>query len=197
MLINYTIYKNPVFWLVNSRCIFRVFSYLGLISFIFAAAGVFAIGFNSCLPLRASNRQIHSEYFFFTFIRKVTWLIKFETRKCSEVKDLTFFPSAVVFAKTYFTCLPSRAANRQIHSEYFNHCLTKQIEYSWKRQAKGIINTVRQKLSTTWLVLIISFLIMNLFKIGLLFSLPVHTYLLTCETGYWPIFIYVYMTGCV
>jgi hypothetical protein len=56
--------------------------------------------------------------------------IKFETRKCSEVKDLTFVPSAVVFAKTYFTFLPSRAANRQIHSEYFNHCLTKQIEFS-------------------------------------------------------------------
>jgi hypothetical protein len=59
------------------------------------------------------------------------------------------------------------------------------------------IYTVRQKLSTTWLVSIISFLIMNLFQIGLLFSLPVHTYLLTCETGYWLIFIYVYMTGCV
>jgi hypothetical protein len=38
---------------------------------------------------------------------------------------------------------------------------------------------------------------MNLFQIGLLFSLPIHTYLLTCETGYWSIFIYVYMTGCV
>jgi hypothetical protein len=38
---------------------------------------------------------------------------------------------------------------------------------------------------------------MNLFQIGLLFSLPVHTYLLTNETGYWSIFIYVYMTGCV
>jgi hypothetical protein len=38
---------------------------------------------------------------------------------------------------------------------------------------------------------------MNLFQIGLLFSLPVHTYLLTCETGYWSICIYVYMTGCV
>ena len=38
---------------------------------------------------------------------------------------------------------------------------------------------------------------MNLFQIGLLFSLPVQTYLLTCETGYWSIFIYVYMTGCV
>jgi hypothetical protein len=30
-----------------------------------------------------------------------------------------------------------------------------------------------------------------------LISLPVHTYLLTCETGYWSIFIYVYLTGCV
>jgi hypothetical protein len=72
-------------------------------------------------------------------LRKVTWLIKFETLKCSEVKDLTFFPSAVGFAKTYITFLPSRASIRQIHSEYFNHCLTKQIEYFWKRQAKGII----------------------------------------------------------
>ena len=60
-----------------------------------------------------------------------------------------------------------------------------------------IIYTVRQKLSTTWLVSIISFLMMNLFQIGLLFSLPVYTYLLTCETGYWSIFIYVYMTGYV
>jgi hypothetical protein len=42
--------------------------------------------------LACLNRQIHSEYFFFIFIRKVTWLIKFETRKCSDVKDLTFFP---------------------------------------------------------------------------------------------------------
>ena len=142
LLITPYVYKNPGFWLVNSRCIFRVFSYLGLISFIFNAAGIFAWGFNfffrcavvfakiyfTCLPSRASNRQIHSEYFFFTLIRKVTWLIKIETRKCSEVKDLAFFFSAVVFAKTYFIFLPSRAANRQIHSEYFNHCLTKQID---------------------------------------------------------------------
>ena len=96
---NYTLYKNPGFWLVNSQCIFRVFSYLGLILFIFTAAGVFAWGFNffslcavvfakthfTFLPSCASNRQIHSEYFFFTFIRKVTWFIKFETRKCSNV----------------------------------------------------------------------------------------------------------------
>ena len=38
---------------------------------------------------------------------------------------------------------------------------------------------------------------MDSFQIGLLFSLPVHTYLLTCETGYWSIFIYVHMKGCV
>ena len=31
LLYNYTLYKNPGFWLVNNRCIFRVFSYLGLI----------------------------------------------------------------------------------------------------------------------------------------------------------------------
>jgi hypothetical protein len=98
-IFNYTFNKNPGFWLVNSRCIFRVISYLGLISFNFTAAGVFARGFNcftlwpvvfaktylTVLPSRASNRQIHSEYFLFTFICKVTWLIKFETRKCSDV----------------------------------------------------------------------------------------------------------------
>jgi hypothetical protein len=60
-----------------------------------------------------------------------------------------------------------------------------------------LIYTVRQKLSTTWIVSIIFFLIMNLFQIGLLFSLPVYTYLRTCETGYWSIFIYVYMAECV
>ena len=37
---NYTLYKNPGFRLVNNWCIFRVFSYLGLISVIFTAAGV-------------------------------------------------------------------------------------------------------------------------------------------------------------
>jgi hypothetical protein len=39
---NYTLYKNHGFWLVNSRCIFRVFSWF--ISFIFTAAEVFALG---------------------------------------------------------------------------------------------------------------------------------------------------------
>ena len=74
-IFNYTFHKNPGFWLVNSRCIFRVISYLGLISFMFTTAGVFAWGFN-------------------------------------------FFPlCAVVLANTYFTFLPSRASNRQIHSE--------------------------------------------------------------------------------
>ena len=101
---NYTLYKNPGFWLVNSRCIFFcVFSYLGLILFIFTAARVFVWGFNffplcavvfaktyfTFLPSSALNRQIHSEYFFFTFICKVTWLIKFETRECSDVNVKT------------------------------------------------------------------------------------------------------------
>jgi hypothetical protein len=47
--------------------------------------------YRTFLPSHASNRQIHLEYFFFTLIRKVTRLIKIETRKCSKVKDLTFF----------------------------------------------------------------------------------------------------------
>jgi hypothetical protein len=105
---NYTLYKNPGFWLVNSRCIYRVFSDLGLMSFIFTTVGVFAWGFNffslcavvfaktyfTFLPSRVSNCQIHSEYFFFIFIRKVTWLIKFETRKCSYVNVFHFFTLA-------------------------------------------------------------------------------------------------------
>jgi hypothetical protein len=61
--------------------------------------------------------------------------------------------------------------------------------YSLKLNFISFLNIVfRQKLSTTWLVSIISFLIMNLCQIGLLLSLPVHTYLFTCETGYWSIF---------
>jgi hypothetical protein len=86
---NYTLYKNPGVWLVNSRCIFRVFSYLGLISFIFPMPGYLHEDLTFLLS-RTSNRQIHSEHFIFTFIRKASWLIKFETRRCSEVKDLTF-----------------------------------------------------------------------------------------------------------
>ena len=79
----------------------------------------------------------------------------------------------------------------QFYSPTCNYCIFK---ITWKL---ALYYTVQQKLSTTWLVSIVSFLIMNLFQIGLLFSLPVHTYLLTCETGYWSIFIYVYTTGCV
>ena len=68
-------------------------------------------------------------------LRKVSWLIKFETRKCSEVKDLTFVPLPWYLRKRISLIYPYR----QIHSEYFNRYLTKQIEYSWKRQTKGII----------------------------------------------------------
>ena len=89
---NYTLYKNPGCWLVNSGCILRVYSYLWLIALIFTTLPEYLHEDWTLLPSRASNRQINSEYFFFTFIRKVTWWIKFETRKCSEVKDLTFFP---------------------------------------------------------------------------------------------------------
>ena len=138
--LNYTLYKNPVFWLVNSPCIFCVFSYLGLISFIFTAARVIAWRFN--FFTLACIKPPNSFGIFFTFIRKVTWLIKFETRKCSEVKDLTFFPSTVVFAKKYFTFLSSLAANRQIHLEYFNHCLTKQIEILPLYLLKGTVQSV-------------------------------------------------------
>jgi hypothetical protein len=109
-MLNYTLCKNPGFWLVNSRCIVRVFSYLGLISFIFPLPGylhddltfcslcavVFAKTYFTVLPSRASNRQIHSEYFFITFIRKVTWLIKFESWKYSDVNVFHFFTLACI-----------------------------------------------------------------------------------------------------
>jgi hypothetical protein len=105
---NYTLYKNRGIWLVNSRCIFHVFSYLGLISLILSGVGVFAWGFTfyslcavvfaktyfTFLRSRAWNRQIHSEYFFFTLMRKIPWLIPFETRKCSDVNVFHFFTLA-------------------------------------------------------------------------------------------------------
>jgi hypothetical protein len=68
---NYTLYKNPGFWLANSRCIFHVFSYLGLISFIFTVAGVFAWGFN-----------------FFSL-----YAVVFAKTYFTMHEDLTFFPS--------------------------------------------------------------------------------------------------------
>jgi hypothetical protein len=80
---------------------------------------------------------------------------------------------------------------------FSNNPFGKYIGHNYAIVSQTPIYTVRQKLRTTWLVSIISFLIMNLFQIGLLFSLPVYTYLLTCETGYRSICIYVYMTGCV
>ena len=57
----------------------------------------------------------------------------------------------------------------------------KVIESGFSKNIYIYTYTVRQKLSTTWFVSIISFLIMNLFQIDLLFPLPVHTYLLTCD----------------
>jgi hypothetical protein len=53
------------------------------------------------LPSRASNRQIHSEYFCFTFIRKVTWLIKFETRckRKTVKKKMSFILNMFLFRK--------------------------------------------------------------------------------------------------
>jgi hypothetical protein len=83
-------------------------------------------------------------------------------------KQLSTFLVWLIFAAPYQT---NRKWNLKL--------CTKKISF------RSQTHTVRQKLSTTWLVSIISFLIMNLFQIGLLFSLPVHTYLLTCETGYW------------
>jgi hypothetical protein len=134
IMLNYTSYKNPGFWLVNSRCIFRVFSYLGLISFIFTTVGVFAWGFNifflcavvfaityfTFLPSRASNRQIHSEYFLFTFIRMVTWLIKFETRKYSDVNVFPFFTLAC-FKPPNSSGIPIKKNNKiQIPQKVYN-----------------------------------------------------------------------------
>ena len=104
---NYTLYKNPGFWLVNSRFIFCVLSYLGLfcsflplpgylhedLNFFSLCAVVFVKTYFTFLPSRASNCQIHSDYFFFTFIRKVTWLIKFETWNSKKMSDNNSTPA--------------------------------------------------------------------------------------------------------
>jgi hypothetical protein len=105
-------------WLIYSWCIFRVFSYYWLISSIFTylpddltffpMCVVFAKTYFTFLPSCFSNRQINSEYFFLTFIRKV-WLIKFETRKCSDVKDfLNFFPSVSWYLRKRISLFYSR-----------------------------------------------------------------------------------------
>jgi hypothetical protein len=75
-------------WIIPFVCRFQEYSF-------FIVCNMAVVKNNRTLwtvPFSRYSGQIHSQYFFFTFIRKVTWLIKFETRKCSEVKDLTFFP---------------------------------------------------------------------------------------------------------
>jgi hypothetical protein len=100
----------------------------------------------------------------------------------------------LIFRRIYIYIYTCRGKNKNLTAIKSN---SNTVWFNFQTYTCIYIYTVRQKLSTTLLVSIISFLIMNLFQIGLLFSLPVHTYLLTCETGYWSIFIYVYMTGCV
>ena len=86
----------------NSRCIFRVFSYLGLISFIFTAAGVFAWEFTfftlACIkPPNAFGICLLYLYTQSNVINQI-W-----NPEVFRSKGFNFFPSAVVFAKTYFT----------------------------------------------------------------------------------------------
>jgi hypothetical protein len=92
--------------------------------------------------------------------------------------------------KHHLTCFNNIFSNPYQTNRKWNLKLyTKQISFRWQTQMLKSTRGTLHTLSYTH--------IMNLFQIGLLFSLPVHTYLLTCETGYWSIFIYVYMTGCV
>ena len=99
-----------------------VFSYLGLISFIFTAAGVFAWGFNFftlvCIkPPNSFGIFLLYLYTYFSNMINQIW-----NPEVFRSKGFNFFPLCRgFFAKTYFTFLPSHAANRQIHSEYFNH----------------------------------------------------------------------------
>ena len=136
LISNYTLYKNPGFWLVNSRCIFRVNSYLGLISFIFTAAGVFAWGFN-CFTLACIKPPNAFGICLLYLYTQSNVINQIWNPEVFQSKGFNLFPSAVVFAKTYFTFLPSRAANRQIHSENFNDCLTKTNQNTTTVPAEG------------------------------------------------------------
>jgi hypothetical protein len=62
LILNYTLYKNPAFWLVNSRCIVRVFSYFDLINHV---------------TLRI---KIKKKYF--------EWIWRFEAREGRKVKQV-------------------------------------------------------------------------------------------------------------
>ena len=136
LISNYTLYKNPGFWLVNSRCIFRVNSYLGFISFIFTAAGVFAWGFN-CFTLACIKPPNAFGICLLYLYTQSNVINQIWNPEVFQSKGFNLFPSAVVFAKTYFTFLPSRAANRQIHSENFNDCLTKTNQNTTTVPAEG------------------------------------------------------------
>ena len=88
---------------------------------------VFAKTYFIFLPSRASNHQVHSEYFFFTFIRKVMWLIKFETRKCSNVN---------VKKKIKNQNSSKGASNCQFHSEYFFFTFIRKVTWLIKFETR-------------------------------------------------------------
>jgi hypothetical protein len=128
---NYTFYKNAGFWLVNSCDIFFTNSGLALwICRIFTSCRCICIRFNFFSWWRGIYEKYQSRdekfpepkgrwnlvsrlVFFGNTPHNMIYMFNYTEyylEHWSDLKDLTF--------------LPSRASNRQIHSEYFNHCLT-------------------------------------------------------------------------
>jgi hypothetical protein len=106
--------------------------------------------------------------------------------------------------KHHLTCFNNIFSNNELISNRFavfvtcTHMLTYPVTFPvWRKHC--IRRTMMEWLTLKWSATLLWLKppLLSLFQIGLLFSLPVHTCLLTCETGYWSIFIYVYMTGCV
>ena len=84
--------------------------------------GVFAWGFN-CFTLACIKPPNTSGIYLLYLYTQSIVIIQTWNPEVFRSKRFNCFPSAVVFAKTYFTFYPSRAASRQIHSENFNQCL--------------------------------------------------------------------------
>jgi hypothetical protein len=121
----------------------------------------------------SSNFKIRCKHIY-TVRQKLsaTWLVSIIFFLIMNCQQLATFLIWLIFAAPY-------QANRKLNLKLYTQKISFRSQTHMLKSTRGTI------------------LIMNLFQIGLLFSIHVHTYLLTCETGYWSNFIYVYMTGCV
>ena len=115
-----------------------VFSYLGLISFIFTAAGVFAWGFNffTLVCIKPPNSfGIFLLYLYTYFSNMINQIWNPEVFRSKGFNFFSLWRGICENVFHFFTLTCRKPQN----SFSILQPLSKQIEYSWKRQTQGII----------------------------------------------------------